>query len=114
MIIMGKLEKIQKYIKKGNVDKLVAAADSKEKEIRMAAIEGLGEVSSEEKALNALVSLMENEDSDIRRAAVVALGKAKGSYVETQLRYCLSHENDEWVLEAARDSMARVREEAEQ
>lgn len=107
---MGKLEKIQKYVKKGNADKLAVLASGKEKEIRMAAIEGLGEVISNEKALNTLVGMLEDGDADIRRAVVAAMGKSEGSYVETQLRYCLSHEKDEKVLETARESLTKVKE----
>lgn len=107
---MAKIEKIQKYVKKGNADKLAAMASDKDKEIRMAAIQGLGEVISNEKALNTLVALLEDGDADIREAAVAALGKSEGSYVETQLRYCLSHEKDERVVKTARESLARVRE----
>lgn len=107
---MGKLEKIEKYAKKGNADKIVKLAGDKDKEIRMAAIEGLGEVISNEKALNTLVSMMKDEDADIRRAVAAALGKSEGSYVETQLRFCLSHEKDERVLETAKESLEKVRE----
>nr|WP_296832751.1 HEAT repeat domain-containing protein [uncultured Marvinbryantia sp.] len=107
---MGKLEKVQKYVKKGNADKLAALANDKDKEIRMAAIEGLGEINSNERALNTLVGLLEDDDADIRRAVVAALGKSEGSYVETQLRYCLSHEKDERVLETAKESLARMKE----
>ncbi|EET62713.1 hypothetical protein BRYFOR_05063 [Marvinbryantia formatexigens DSM 14469] len=107
---MGKLDKIQKYVKKGKADKLAAIAYEKDKEARLAAIEGLGELISDEKALNTLVAILEDEDADVRRAVATALGKSEGSYVETQLRYCLGHEKDETVLEAARKSLERIKE----
>ena len=36
---MSKLEKIQKYVEKGKVDKLIAITHEKDKEVRIAAIE---------------------------------------------------------------------------
>ncbi|MDO4339990.1 MAG: HEAT repeat domain-containing protein [Eubacteriales bacterium] len=106
---MSKLEKIRKYVEKGKADKLIAITHEKDKEIRIAAIEGLGDLIGSEKALNTLVAMLDDQDADIRRAVVHALGKSEGSYVETQLQYCLSHEKNETVLETARESLTKVK-----
>ena len=105
---MDKLGKIEKLVKKGKADKLAAMTHGTDKEIRIAAISGLEKLIENEAALNCLVGLMEDADADVRKAAVSALGAASGSYVETRLRYCLGHENDGAVLEAAAASLAKM------
>lgn len=106
---MGKLEKIERFIAKGKGDKVAAITHDGDKTVRLAAIAGLGRLIDQEVSLNTLVSMMEDEDPDIRKAVVTALGETKGSYVETKLRYCLSNEKDEQVLEAARNSLAKIK-----
>ena len=56
---------------------------------------------------------MDDPDANIRRAVVLALGNGHGSYVETQLQYCLEHEKDGQVLEAAREALRKVKENGE-
>lgn len=107
---MGKIEKIEKLTQKGKVGKLISLAGDKDKDVRVAAIAGLGKLAENEDSLNALIGMMENEDPDIRKAVVTALGDSKGSYVETKLRYCMSHEKDSQVLEAAREALKKIRE----
>lgn len=76
----------------------------------MAAIEELGNLPDSDLAQNTLVGLMHDPDADIRRAVVIAFGKFGGSYVETQLQYCLSHEKDVLVLDEARKALTQIRE----
>lgn len=106
---MGKLEKIEKYAAKGKADKLAALAHDSDKSVRLDAVSSLGKLTSNEVSLNTLVGMMDDSDADIRKAVAVALGESRGSYVETQLRYCLSHEKDEQVLEAARNSLEKIK-----
>ena len=51
---MGKIEKIQRFVEKGKVDKLAAITHENDKEIRMAAVDGLGKLLENEMALYAL------------------------------------------------------------
>lgn len=106
---MGKIEKIQRFVEKGKVDKLAAITQENDKEIRMAAVDGLGKLIENEMALYALAGMMDDPDADIRRAVVLALGNGNGSYVETQLQYCLDHEKNGQVLEAAREALKKVK-----
>lgn len=107
---MSKIEKIEKYIKAGKVDKLVSLSRNDDKSVRLAAIAGLGKLIEHEASLNALVSMTEDEDADIREAVVTAFGESDSSYVETKLTYCISNEKETKVLEAAKRSLAKVRE----
>lgn len=108
---MSKIEKVEKYIKSGKVHKLVDLTKDKDKEVCLAAIRGLGKFAENEDALNTLVNMEEDSDAEIREAVVTAMGDATGSYVETQLSYCLGHEKDPKVLEAARNSLKKIRGE---
>ncbi|MCD8397339.1 MAG: HEAT repeat domain-containing protein [Lachnospiraceae bacterium] len=107
---MGKVDKVNKLVEKKKTDKLTALTKDKDKEVRLAAIEGLGKVPENEDSLNTLIKCMENDsDADIRKAAAVTLGDSEGDYVETHLRYCLSHEKDESVLAAIRESLTKIK-----
>lgn len=103
---MGKIEKIEKLAGKGKGEKLVKFMGDKDKEVRLAAIAGVAGMIENEDVRNTIVSLTEDADPDIRKAAITALGTGTGSYVETRLRYCLTHEKDEKVLQAVRDALA--------
>ncbi|MCD8076703.1 MAG: HEAT repeat domain-containing protein [Lachnospiraceae bacterium] len=106
---MNKIDKVKKATEKGKVDKLITFAGDADKGVRLAAITGLGEQTESETSLNALVKMMNDNDPDVRREVAASLGSFSGSYVETQLQYCLFHEKDETVLEIIRDSLDRVR-----
>lgn len=108
-IRMNKIDKVKKATEKGKVDKLITFAGDADKGVRLAAITGLGEQTESETSLNALVKMMNDNDPDVRREVAASLGSFSGSYVETQLQYCLFHEKDETVLEIIRDSLDRVR-----
>lgn len=103
---MGKIEKIEKLAGKGKAEKVLKFFGDKDKEVRLAAIAGVSGMIENEDVRNAIVGLTEDADPDIRKAAITALGTGSGSYVETRLRYCLTHEKDEKVLQAMRDALA--------
>ncbi|MCD8148307.1 MAG: HEAT repeat domain-containing protein [Clostridiales bacterium] len=106
---MGKIEKIEKYAAKGKMDKLTVLAHDPEKTIRIAVAEKLANMTENATALNILVQMVRDQDADVRKAAVTALGKGSGSYVVTQLQYCLAHEQEEEVLKAAKNSLDILR-----
>lgn len=103
---MGKIEKIEKLAGKGKSGKVLKFVSDKDKEVRLAAIAGVAGMIEDEDVRNTIVGLTEDGDPDIRKAAITALGAGSGSYVETRLRYCLTHEKDEKVLQAVRDALA--------
>ncbi|MCC8047271.1 MAG: HEAT repeat domain-containing protein [Clostridiales bacterium] len=110
---MGKIEKINKLAEKGKTNQLAAFVKDKDKNVRLAAIEGLRKVPETEESLNALIGLEDDNDVEIRKAVAITLGHSHGSYVETHLRYRLSHETDENVLAAIRESLANIKQEAQ-
>ena len=103
---MGKIEKIEKLAGKGKSDKVLKFIQDKNKEVRLAAIAGVSGMIEDENVRNTIVGLTGDADPDIRKAAITTLGTGSGSYVETRLRYCLTHEKDEKVLQAVKEALA--------
>lgn len=105
---MGKIEKVEKLVEKGKTDKLAAMAQDKDKEVRLAAIEGLGKIPLTEDSQNILIRMIEDPDPEIRKAIVTSLGLSGDSYVETHLRLLLSQEKDVDVVAAIREALAKI------
>ena len=107
---MGKIEKVEALAQKGKADKLIKFTRDTDKQVVLAAVRALGDLAGNEDALNALVGMMEHEDAGVRKEVVTAIGKSNGSYVKTQLMYCVGHEKDAQVLQAAKEALANRKE----
>lgn len=105
---MSKLDKIQKCIEKGKESPLVKLSADKDKEVRLAAIAGMGKVGKDD-SFNAMVpSMLIDEDPDIRCAAAAALGEMKNPHASAHLRYYLERESDEKVKSAIKSAIASL------
>ncbi len=105
---MSKLDKIQKDIEKGKESALIKLASDKDKEVRLAAIAGMGKIGKDD-SFNAMVpSMLIDEDPDIRAAAATALGVMKNAHASAHLRYYLEREKDEKVVAAIRSAIAAL------
>lgn len=105
---MSKLHKVEKCIEKKKEDELIKLAEDKDKEVRLAAIGGLGKMFGTDNACNALISMMTDVDAEIRLACVKALGELKDDRAETHLRHYLEHEKDPQVVQAMHDALAAL------
>ncbi|MCD7807652.1 MAG: HEAT repeat domain-containing protein [Lachnospiraceae bacterium] len=105
---MGKIEKVAKYVEKGKTDKLISLAQDKDKEVRLAAIEGLGQVPQTEDSQNVLIRMEEDPDPEVRKAIIKTLGLSGDSYVITHLRLVLSREKDESMIAVIREALANI------
>lgn len=101
---MGKIDKISRYAAKRKSGKLRTLAYDSDKVIRMAAIEGLGKVTDDTSAENALVMLLGDSDPDITDAAATALENFSSSYARVQLEYYYMKKKDKVALETLRAS----------
>ena len=102
---MSKLAKVEKCIQKGREEELIKLSHDKDKEVRVAAISGLGQIGKGD-AYNHLVTMMEDEDPEIRIACIKALGVMKDAAADTPLRHQMSKETDEAMKAAIRDTLA--------
>ncbi len=99
---MTEIERINKYIKRGNVKKLREfSVFGKDKSIRLAAIDGLGKTAKDEPSVNRLVTLLSDHDVDIRSAAAAALKNTKSTYAQMRLTYFYQNEQTETVLQSS-------------
>lgn len=105
---MSKLEKIQKDIEKGKESALIKLSKDKDKEVRLAAIAGMGKIGKDD-SFNAMVpDMLTDEDPDIRAATALALGVMKNAHASAHLRYYLEREKDEKVTAAIRTAIASL------
>jgi HEAT repeat protein len=101
------IEKIESWKEKGKVDKIIKAADGKNKEASIAAIKALGSLAQVE-SVNYLIQLLRHSDADIRFNAVEALGNTRDPRGMEFLRYSADNEPDEKVKEAAKEAMKKT------
>lgn len=105
----NKMNVIEKAIKKGNVAALIGLVDNKDEAIKMAAIEGLGDVGGLD-ASNYLVTRLGNEDPKERVAVVKALGKIANIHTKAFLFARMDKETDPEVKAALSEAMAKIKD----
>ncbi len=104
---MSKLEKVEKYIAKGNEEKLLKLAGEKELDVRLAVIEGLGKI-GQDNGFNTLIISLTDEEPAIRAASAKALGVMKNEHAKAHLVHRLELEKDETVLQAIKGAIAEL------
>lgn len=109
---MSKLAKVEKCIEKGKEAELIKLAQDKHKEVRLAAIAGLGKVGKDD-AFNAMIALLTDADPDFRAASVTALGEMGNNHADAHLRHRLELEKDERVLEALKKAIPKLRRDSD-
>ncbi len=105
---MSKLDKVQKYVDKSKEAGLIKLANDKDKEVRLAAIAGMGKIGKDD-SFNVLISMMADPDPDIRAADAAALGAMKNEHADAHLRHRLELESDARVTQAIKDALLNIR-----
>ena len=108
--MMSKLAKVEKYVNKGKEGELIKLLGEKEKEVRLAVIEGMGKIGRDD-SFNRLIDLIKDPDADIRVAAANALGALRNGHASEHLRHCIEKESDEKVIAAMKEALASLRRE---
>lgn len=103
----SKTSKIEKAVAKRNASVLIALAGEKDKEIRDAAIAGLGKVKNED-SYNALIAMLRSPDAAIRVAVADALADSGDGKARAHIDHMLSAETDENVKTALRKAIAKL------
>ncbi len=101
------MENIEKWKEKGKIDKLIKAAEYKKKEIRIAAIQALGNLEQAD-SVNYLIGLLRNPDAELRLNGAEALGNTKDSRGLEFLRYASENDSDEKVKKVAKEAMTKI------
>ena len=98
------LAKVERCIKKRNVNALINLSGSKKTEVAIAAIRGLGRCASDE-AYNALIPFLRDSNPEKRAAAAYALGLLRRPAAGVHLRHLLDTEKDAQVIAEAKKAM---------
>lgn len=101
------VNKVQRAIEKGNEKALLQLAESKNKDVRLAAIKGLGSVPADD-SNNYLITILRAEDADLRTAAAEALGNQGISRAHEFLSHQLKNEKDLRVAETLTNAMHKL------
>lgn len=106
---MAKLDKIQKCVDKRKESALIKLAHDKDKEVRLAAIAGMGKIGRDD-SMNDLIGMLHDADADIRAACATALGEIKNDHAEAHIQYQLGKEQDEKAQQAMKNALVMLRE----
>lgn len=103
----SKIRNIEKAIEKKDVHELLDFAVSKDKSIRLKAVDGLGKIGGEG-AFNLLVPMLRNNDVECRTAAAKALGNLGDARALAFIYDRLEREENDSVRTVLLDSMAQL------
>lgn len=110
MAFGNSIEKINDLAKKNKSTKIIPYTKSKDKNVRLAAIRGLGVSGGGEEAFNKLTSYLSSTDAQERAAAAEALGNLGRSQASSFISYHLDRETDSVVSQAMRSAMVKLRQ----
>ena len=96
---MAKIDKVDKALAKKNYELLVDLSKDKDKEVRLAAIDGLASI-RDEIGMNTLIMILNDPDVQIRVAAAKGLGKIGNEHAKVHLEFRIKKESDPNVIAA--------------
>ena len=101
------MDKIEKWVEKGNTGKLEKVLAKGTTEEKKAVIEALGRIGGED-AINLLIGNLRSSDTEVRKASVTALGQAGATRAIEFLRKITRDEPDSEIADLARESMHKL------
>ena len=106
---MANIAKLDAYVDKKKVKKIISLTKSKEAADIIKAVEALAKIGGED-ALNTITLLAENSaDEDVRAAAMAGMGVCGNSASMTLLNYFMKNEKSEKILAAVKPAIAALR-----
>jgi HEAT repeat protein len=103
-----KMGKVAKAIEKQNTKALIDLANTRDTELRIAAIAGLGRVGGDDSA-NYLITQLGNTEPQIRIAVAEALGVMGDMHTKAHVSAQLNKETDPQVREAISKAMKNIK-----
>jgi HEAT repeat protein len=101
------MDKIEKWIEKGNVDKLQKILDKGSREEKAEVFEALGKIGNEH-AINLLIANLRNADQEIKKGCVIALGETGENRAMEFLRKITRDEPGSAFADLAREAMHKL------
>ena len=105
----NKMNAVEKAIKKQHVNTLIELSRDKDKNVSMAAIDGMATIGNDD-AAHYLVILLQSPQADMRLAAANALGTIKNKHTKAFLSAQLQKEEEPEVEQAIRHAMVQIKE----
>ena len=109
MMFGNKMNAVQKAVKKNQASTLIDLAGSKEPEVCLAAIGGLGTIGGQD-ASHFLVSCLQDKAPQVRTAVAEALGMIGDRHTKAFLASQMNKEEDPQVKEVMKQSMMKIKE----
>ena len=110
MFIFGsKTSKIANAVKKGKGAPLVALLNDKDEAIRLAAIDGLGDIRSGEN-LNPLINLLHDDSAAVRTHSANALAKIGDTHAKAHLATAIREEKDAGARTAMQNAINTLKD----
>lgn len=100
--------KDRKSIAKGKDTDLIKLLGDKDQEVRIAAIDGLGQIGKED-SCNVLITLLDDESPKVRGAVARALGMLGDDHTATHLNYQNERETDEEVRKELHEALGKIK-----
>jgi hypothetical protein len=101
------VDKINKYVEKGNFDKLIDIAGGKDLEMSLAAITALANIKKDE-SFNFMVNNLHNSNKQIRLAVIAGMGNLAMARGKTHLRHLADTDQDKEIVAAANDAIVKL------
>jgi HEAT repeat protein len=105
----GKLEKVEKAVRDLNEKALIKLAESKDADVKLAAIAGLGKTKGDD-GFNYLILLVRNPDARVREASAKALGETGNPHAKAYLKAQYKVETDSDARKAMNESALKIKE----
>lgn len=106
--MLGKTaKKVKRWVAKGKSRKVSALLAKKDQDIRLQAIDGLGQI-GDDHAVHALIPLLADPDAQIRKQTAISMGVMEKDICKTHLQHRLSIEKDPDVVDALHDAIKRI------
>ena len=102
-------KKVERWVAKGKSQKISALLASKDKAIRLQAIDGLGQI-GDDHAVHALIPMLTDPDAQVRKQTAIGMGAMEKDICKTHLQHQLSTEKDPDVVDAIHGAIKRISE----
>ena len=105
----NKLGKVSRAVEKGKASVLVELTHDKDEAVRLAAIDGLGKIKSNE-GVNSLVSLLHDPSAEVRKHAALALGEIGDAHSKAHIAFAVEKETDPKTKEAMGQAIGKLKD----
>lgn len=105
----NKMDKVTHAIEKGKPEKLLELIHAKDEAVRLAAIDGLGKLKSND-GVNPLVNLLHDPSAEVRKHAALALGAIGDAHSKAHVSFAMEKESDPKVKSAMSEALAKLKD----